>query len=92
MIISLKFRNEDRPLYILEEKKVTDIIVALLEETEMSINSQKNKMTKLYQDSYSNIATRPITSLMMWGPQSSLHKLNSSTECVLEKDSWNQPA
>ena len=88
--ITDKFRNEDRPLYILEEKKVTDIIVALLEETEMSINSQKNKMTKLYQDSYSNIATRPITSLMMWGPQSSLHKSNSSTECVLEKDSWNQ--
>ena len=32
--ITDKFRNEDRPLYILEEKKVTDIIVALLEETD----------------------------------------------------------
>ena len=78
--ITDKFRNEDRPLYILEEKKVTDIIAALIEETELSVDSQKRRMTKIYQDSYSNIATRPITSLMMWGPQSSLHKSNSSTE------------
>ena len=43
-----KFRNDERPLYILEEKKVNDIIVALLEAAEMNINSQKYRMNKIY--------------------------------------------
>ena len=86
-----KFRNDERPLYILEEKKVNDIIVALLEAAEMNITSQKYRMNKIYQESYSGIGTQPITSLMMWGPQSSIqYSTSCSTECVIEEDSWNQ--
>ena len=72
-----KYRNADRPLYTLEEKKATDIIVALLQSSEKKILAEKSDMTKLYQDSYSGIKSQPILSLMMWGPQSRIVETSS---------------
>ena len=85
-----EYRNADRPLYSLEEKKATDIIVALLQSSEKKILAEKSDMTKLYQDSYSGIKSQPILSLMMWGPQSRIVETSSSRDCCLESDSWNQ--
>jgi hypothetical protein len=57
--ITDQFRNENRPLYILEEKKVNDIIVALLEASDKDIESQKSKIAKAYKESYEQHAMEP---------------------------------
>ena len=90
--VSDEFRNEERPLYIIEEKKVHDIIVALLEASKHSVEINKSDMRQIYQDSYNHtsVSSRPILSLMMWGPKSSINCASSQELCQLEEDSWNQ--
>ena len=90
--LAYQFRNAERPLYTLEEKKVNDIIFALLEASEPKVKQHEDQMSKVYLESLecSGNETRPILSLMMWGPQTSNHYPISSTSCILETDSWNK--
>ena len=87
-----QFRNDERPLFILEEKKVNDIIIALLEASADDVEQHKVEMSKRFHDSfhYSGGESRPILSLMMWGPQNCNTFPIRSLSCSLEEDSWNR--
>ena len=69
-----QFRDEERPLYILEEKRLNDVIEGLLEVTKDTVEKQKEDMKNTFEKSVncSGELTRPVLSLMMWGPQSKI--------------------
>ena len=81
-------RKAGSPLFTFEEKKCHDIIDALIEATKEAAEEQKEIMKKIYEESYSFFGklTKPILSLMMWGPQSSLKFQESSNRCDLKFD------
>ena len=90
--LTKEFRDKERPLYIMEEKKVNDIIAALVKVTKNASEDHLKDMTKVFEESVNctGILSRPILSLMMWGPQSSNNERNQTDNCNLERDSWNQ--
>ena len=90
--LTKQFRDDERPLFIMEEKKVNDIIEGLLEVTKDTVNNHKEDMTQLFMASSesSGKLTRPILSLMMWGPQCKNSYQTRSGMCELEIDSWNR--
>ena len=90
--LSKQFRDEERPLYILEEKKLNDVIEGLLEVTNDTVEKHKEDMKKTFEKSIncSGELTRPVLALMMWGPQSKISHQTDNVNCKLENDSWNR--
>jgi hypothetical protein len=86
--LSREFRDSDpvRPLYIMEEKKCHDIIEALLNVNCDAIETNRNEMQSLYNESYHAYGPlrEPILSLMMWGPAANLRTLDTQQKCKLE--------
>ena len=73
----------------MKKKKCHDIIDALIEATKEAAEAQKEIMNKLYEESYNFCGkqlTKPILSLMMWGPQTNLKFKESSKLCSIKFD------
>jgi hypothetical protein len=90
--LTKQFRDAERPFYILEEKKLNDIIEGLVEVTNHTIEKQKEDMSQVYKKSLNSTGnlSRPVLSLMMWGPQCKNSHNTSNGLCILEVDSWNR--
>ena len=90
--LTKEFRNLDRPLFTFEEKKCHDVLEALLEVTKDNLEKNRNQMKNLYWESFdsSGALTKPILSLMMWGPQPNNLFPTSSQICRLERDPDNR--
>jgi hypothetical protein len=86
--LSREFRDSDpvRPLFVMEEKKVNDIIEALLNVNSAKIESNKKEMQTIYGESYNANGSlrKPILSLMMWGPLDEYEMRKIKQECSLE--------
>ena len=87
-----EYRNRDHPFYVLEGKKCLDIVEALLEASKYQIENHKQEMDKMYQNSLicSGAVSKPILSLMMWGPQPHNNFPASVQPCRLEIDHDNR--
>lgn len=83
--LSREFRDSDpvRPFYIMEEKKVHDIFQALLNVNSAKIESNKQEMQSIYDESYnaSGALMKPILSLMMWGPLAGYDMQKTAQKC-----------
>ena len=86
--LSNHYRKKGSSIFTFEEKKVHDIIEGLLEASNVKINEQKRKIKKVYEASVnsSGTITKPIISLMMWGPQPNNNFPSTFQECDLEYD------
>ena len=69
--LSNQNRKKGSPLFTFEEKKVHDIIEALIEVSKERNEEYKNHIKGVYTKSFNSSGeiTKPILSLMMWGPQ-----------------------
>ena len=81
-----EFRYFERPFFLMEEKKCLDVITALIQVTEHKFENHRNEMLKLYQKRLNVEISKPILSLMMWGPQPNNDFPISSQTCKLEID------
>ena len=84
--LTKEFRNFERPLYLLEEKKCHDVIAALVEATKADLETHKDEMEKVYQKNSNEKLNKPILSIMMWGPQPSNDFPSSPQPCKLDID------
>ena len=86
--LTRQLRNLESPHYFFEEKKFHDVIEALLDSTKIKVQNQKSVMQNKYHKSYkcTDLISRPILSLMMWGPQSSNKLPFMSQSCKFETD------
>ena len=69
---SESLRKADNPFFTVVEKKCHDIFEVLIDVTNDKIKKEIRIAFKSYNDSFSLCGefSRPILSLMMWGPQS----------------------
>ena len=83
-----EFRKADRPFFTYEEKKCHDIIEALLTASNVKIEHHRNVMEDVFKESFTSCGkmSKPILSLMLWGPQPNIHVPTSSKPCKLEFD------
>ena len=90
--LTKEFRNYERPFFIMEEKKGLDILEALLNVTEVARENNREEMENMYRKSFdsSGSLTKPILSLMMWGPQPNNFFSSTSSFCKLENDPYNR--
>ena len=84
-------RKKGSPLFTFEEKKVHDIIEALLDASYAKNDDYKKQIEAKYASSVSSSGdiTKPILALMMWGPQDSDALPDCFNVCKLEFDSGN---
>ena len=86
--LSDQYRKVGSPIFTFEEKKCHDIIEALIESSKDKIETHNNSMKKVYEESFSSTGkiSKPILSLMMWGPQNDVKFTNSVKKCDLKFD------
>lgn len=83
--LSKDLRNSipDRPTYVIEVKRCHDVVEALLNINRQKIAENKNKMRKIYDESFKGNGqmSEPILSLMMWGPLTNYKLKKMDKEC-----------
>ena len=86
--LAAEVRKRESPLFTFEEKKVHDIIEALIDVTADKQNDNKALMEKKFNQSLSSDGDicKPLLSLMMWGPQTNVQIPSSVKVCKLTFD------
>jgi uncharacterized C2H2 Zn-finger protein len=89
--LSREFWDSDpvRPLYIMEEKRIHDIMEALLNVNSGKIENNRKEMQTIYDESFkaNGPLREPILSLMMWGPLDGYDMRKKEQRCHLDHHS-----
>lgn len=83
--IQKKFWDYETPQFVLEQKKVLDILLALLESSKIKRQIEEENITRKYEQR-ENCINPPILAIMHHGPDLEINRNVERIQCNLEND------